>query len=102
MVPPGGQSKTVNKLISDPPHPEKKLPRLCWEYLCLRFTRVLIILFGVGAYEEIPAPALIAKTQEVWGRRLKRPVSAEEAREIIRSFSNFLALLKEVRHNGKQ
>lgn len=90
----------MNKLNKSQPHPEKELPRLCFEYLLLCFTKALIILFGIGAYGEIPA-ALIAKTQEVWGRRLKREVSPEEAREIIRSFRNFLSLLREIKSNGR-
>jgi len=58
---------------------------LFFEWGLLRFprlTRFLITVLGLGAYP--PTPALIAKTQEVFTRRLKRPVSAEEAKEIIR------------------
>jgi len=44
---------------------------------------------------------LIFHTQEVWSKRLKRPVSKEEALEFIRSFSNFVSLLREVRANAK-
>ncbi len=75
---------------------------LFFEWMDLRFprlTRFLITILLLGAYA--PTPALIAKTQETFSRRLKRPVSAEEAKEIIRAFSNFVTVLKEVRRGSK-
>jgi hypothetical protein len=101
MVPPlvkRPEDKTMTKQSLF--HPKTKLPRLFFEYLCVCFTRVLIILFGAGAYGE-PSAALIAKTQEVFGRREKREISPEEARQIIRSFTNFVRLIKEVRRGQK-
>jgi len=64
-----------------------------------RFTRFLITVLLLGAYK--PQPALVARTQEVFTRRLKRPVTEQEAKEIIRSFANFVTMLKEVRRAPK-
>lgn len=69
------------------------LAQLCLELL----KRCLAVLFGIGSYAA-PSPALISKTQEVFARRLKRPVNEQEAREIIREFRNLFSLLKEIRH----
>jgi hypothetical protein len=38
---------------------------------------------------------LADSTIKIWGRRLKRSISDEEAEEIIRSYKGFLSLLKE-------
>ena len=79
-----------------------RLPRL--SKTLHRVEYFIIVLFGIGAYREPsapPPPALIARTQEVFGRRLKRDVNADEAREIIRSFANFVSLIKEVRRGQK-
>lgn len=46
-------------------------------------------------------PGLIALTQQVWSKRLGREIPEQEAMEIIRDFRNFIALLKEVKRNGK-
>jgi len=74
---------------------------LCLKWLWFKFTLFIITLFGIGAYDlKLPAD-LIAKTQEVWSKRLGRPVSESEAEEIIRSFSNFFQLLKEIKANAK-
>lgn len=72
--------------------------QLCLKWLWFRFQRFLIMLPGIGAYGLEPPAALVAKTQDVFSQRLKRPISTEEAKEIIRSFSGFVTILKEVRH----
>jgi hypothetical protein len=75
---------------------------LCFEWFELRFprlTKFLITVLLIGAYG--PEPALIAKTQEVWSKRLGHEVTEQEARTIIMSVKNFLSLLKEIRQNGK-
>lgn len=75
---------------------------LCLEWGYLRFPRLvrfLITVLGIGAYP--PDPALIAKTQAVWSKRLGHEVAEEEARQIIHSFKNLLSLLKEIRKNGR-
>lgn len=87
---------------------------LWYEWLKLRLPRLtktlnrighfIVVLFGIGAYAEPfqPPAMLIAKTQEVWSKRLGREVPETEARMIIHEFSNFLSLLHEIRHNGKR
>jgi hypothetical protein len=72
--------------------------QLCLEWAWFSLNRLMIIVLGIGAYATKPPKCLIVSTQEVFSRRLKRPVSAEEAKEIIRSFSSFINLLKEVRY----
>ena len=75
---------------------------LVLEWFNLRFprlTKFLITVLLIGVYE--PEPALIARTQAVWSKRLGHEVSETEARTIIHQFKNFLSLLKEIRANGK-
>jgi hypothetical protein len=72
--------------------------QLCLKWLWFRLTCLMIMLLGIGSFATKPPKCLIVSTQEVFSRRLKRPVSAEEAKEIIRSFSSFINLLKEVRY----
>ena len=71
---------------------------LCLEWSWFKLNRLMIILLGIGAYGPEPPTALIASTQEVWKKRLGREVPKEEAKKIIRAFSNLVILLKEVRH----
>lgn len=52
-------------------------------------------------FEHEPPHALIEETKKVWGKRLKRILSDSEAIEIIRSFSDFFVLLKEIKANAK-
>lgn len=54
-------------------------------------------LFGIHTHPS----DLVTSTKEIWGRKLRRDISDEEATGIIRSFSNFFSLLKEIRANGK-
>jgi hypothetical protein len=54
-------------------------------------------LFGI----RIHPSDLVTSTKAVWGKRLKRAVSNEEAIEIIRSFSSFLSLMREAKANAK-
>jgi len=73
---------------------------LCLEWVDIRFPRLvrfLTMIIMVGAYAS-PSAQLVAKTQEVWSRKLGREVSEQEARTIIHDFRNFLALLKEIWH----
>ena len=75
---------------------------LLLEWIELRFprlTKFLITVLLIGAYG--PEPALVAKTQIVWSKRLGHEVTEQEARTIIRQFKNFLSLLKEIKANGK-
>jgi len=72
--------------------------QLCLDWAWFSFQRLLIIVLGIGAYGSKPPAALIASTQKVFSRRLSRPVTEQEALEIIRAFSNFVTVLKEVRH----
>jgi len=78
-----------------------RLPRLT--KTLHRIEHFIVILFGIGAYAEFfePPATLIAKTQEVFGKRFNRPVAEDEARMIIRQFSNFVSLLREIKSNGK-
>jgi len=44
---------------------------------------------------------LITSTKAIWGRKLRRDISDDEARGIIRSFSSFLSLMREAKANAK-
>jgi len=44
---------------------------------------------------------LIKYTKEIWGRKLRRDISDEEATGIVRAFRGFLSLVSEIRANGK-
>ena len=48
-------------------------------------------LFGISSRPS----DLIKSTKAIWGRKLRRDISDDEARGIIRSFSNFLSLMRE-------
>jgi len=77
---------------------ELRYPRLSrWLQKTGRF---LIKVLLIGLYHlppSAPEPNLISLTQEVWSKRLGRPVPENEALEIIRSFRNFFQVLKEVK-----
>ena len=54
-----------------------------------------------ATFEHEPPQTLIEETKKVWGKRLKRIIPDSEAIEIIRSFSDFFVLLKEIKANAK-
>ena len=77
---------------------EIRYPRL--SRLLQKTGRFLIKVLLIGLYHLPPSgpePKLISLTQEVWSKRLGRPVPEDEALEIIRSFRNLLDVLKEVK-----
>jgi hypothetical protein len=83
--------------------------RLIYQWLVLKFPIILDIWhwffrpdkFARADYSRVSAE-LIALTQRVWSKSLGHEIPASEAIEIIRSFRNFLELLKEIKRNGKQ
>jgi hypothetical protein len=75
-----------------------------WRYrLWVRIASFKARLFHPGSLFRVHSyPSdLIYHTQQVWAKRLGREVPKEEALEIIRSFKNFLSLLREIKQNGK-
>jgi len=76
-------------------------PRKLEQFLSLM--EYILGLWHPGAYFSFPDPpaTLVEETKKVWGKRLKRMISDSEAIEIIRSFSDFFVLLKEIKANAK-
>lgn len=79
---------------------ELRYPRL--SHALWKLFLILISIFGVCSYADPPGgQELISLTQEVWSKRLGRPISKDEALQLIRSFANFVSLLRGVKANAK-
>ncbi len=59
-----------------------------------RSPEAILLRFFIEEYPD----SLIILTQETWSKRLGRPIPKDEAIDIIRSFRNFISLVKEVKN----